>query len=211
MKDYFKSIFFVLFIFAASAKANSQFQSTEWTLAESTDEIKVYTKGVKDHPNAKEIKSVMRVSQSPEKLLALVIDYPNASSWRQRVKSMEKVKVIDNNTWLVRSVTNLPWPMGDRTTVMICKVERDKNTGSITYTFKSAGEAGGLNETETVEGGFVFRPLANGLTEVTHHIVMDSPIQVPEWMMSSMIGDSFVTQMKQMRKEVSSPRYMTQD
>jgi len=211
MSIFLKSFFFALCIFSASVEANSQFQSTEWILAESTDEIKVYTKGIKDRPNAKEIKSIMRISQSPEKLLALVVDYPNAKNWRQRVKSMERVKNIDDNNWLVRSVTDLPWPLEDRTAVMTCNVERNEKTGTIIYTFKSAGKDNGLDASETIEGKYIFVPLPNGQTEITHHIVMDSPVQVPEWLMSSMIGDSFVTQMEQMKTEVSSPRYMSQD
>lgn len=197
--------------FSPWLQANTPFQSTEWALTESTRAIKVYTKGVPGRPNAKEIKSITQVAQSPEQLLALVIDYPHASHWRQRVKSMEKIKEIDRNNWQVRSVTDLPWPLEDRTAVMDCSVQRDKKTGVIVYTFQSSGEDSGLDKSETVVGKYIFKPLPDGKTEITHHIVMDSPVQVPEWLMSSMIGDSFVTQMELMKSEVSSPRYTAQD
>lgn len=211
MRVIFKQLIGLFLIFSPLLQASSLFQSNEWTLTESKDEINVYTKGIQGRPNGKEIKSVTQVSQSPERLLALVVDYPNASHWRSRVKSMEKIKDIDRNNWLVRSVTDLPWPLEDRTTVMNCNVERDEKTGTIVYTFKSSGKENGLEPSETVVGQYIFRPLPNGQTEVTHHIVMESPVQVPAWLESSMIGDSFITQMELMKNEVKSPRYAAQN
>lgn len=207
----FKQLIVLSLIFSMKVDANAQFESAEWVLSESTASIQVYTKGIKGRPNAKEIKSITQVSQTPEQLLALVVDYPNASQWRARVKSMEKIKDIDGNNWLIRSVTDLPWPLEDRTAVMSCNVERDEKSGVIVYTFRSAGKENGLADAETVEGHYTFKPLPNGQTEITHHIVMDSPVQVPDWLVSSMIGDSFVTQMEQMKNAVSSPRYSSKN
>ena len=202
----------VFFITACSVLfANTQFSSLEWQLVESNDSVRVFGRGVKGLPNAREIKATIEVPQSPESLLALMVDYPNATTWRQRVKVVTKVKTLNENIWYIDYVTDLPWPLSDRVAYLKCEVIREGKTGTITYAFESAPSEDGLNEQETLSGQYKFIPQKNGKTEVTYQVVIDSPINVPEWLVSALIGDSFVTQMELLREAVANPRYVAGD
>lgn len=203
-----QSSVFLFFLAACSAiLANPQFESLKWQLVESSDSVKVHGRGVEGLPNAREIKATMEVSQSPESLLALMVDYPNATTWRQRVKGVERAKTVNGNSWYINYVTDLPWPMSDRVAYLKCDVIREEETGAVTYAFESAPSEDGMTEQESLSGLYRFVPKENGKTTVTYQVVIDSPVKVPDWLAGALIGDSFVTQMEMLRKAVANPRY----
>lgn len=203
-----QSSVFLFFLAACSAAlANPQFESLKWQLVESSDSVKVHGRGVEGLPNAREIKATMEVPQSPESLLALMVDYPNATTWRQRVKGVERAKTVNGNSWYINYVTDLPWPMSDRVAYLKCDVIREEETGVVTYAFESAPSEDGMTEQESLSGLYRFAPQKNGKTVVTYQVVIDSPVKVPDWLAGALIGDSFVTQMEMLRKAVANPRY----
>ncbi|MBL4606905.1 MAG: hypothetical protein JKY01_03640 [Pseudomonadales bacterium] len=198
-------------IACSSLWANSQFKSLEWQILESSDSVEVYGRGVKDRPRAREIKAITRVSQSPETLLALMVDYPNATTWRQRVKEVSKVKIVNENSWFINYVTDLPWPLDDRVAYLKCQVIRDQKSGSVIYAFESAPSEDGLSAQESLSGQYKFVPLLNGETEVTYEVILDSPVKAPDWLVNALIGDSFLAQMEMLKDAVANPRYMAAD
>ena len=199
--------FLLSLVSVSTSQGNPEFESTSWTLVESSEQVKVYARGLENQPNSREIKAIIQVPQSPESLLALMVDYPNATSWRRRTKGLEKVKTIDKDNWFINYITDLPWPLPDRVALLKCKVSRDPENSSITYAFKSVASEGGVQPEETLEGEYYFLPLENGLTEVTYRVTLSSPVTVPDFLADALIGDSFVTQMELLRDAVKSPRY----
>lgn len=192
----------------SSLFAFSNHETSDWALIESSDSVKVYGRNVKNLPNAREIKAILSVPQSPESLLALMVDYPNATSWRKRLKGIEKVKVIDENNWYINYITDLPWPLDDRVAYLKCEVVRDKNMGSIVYAFESAPNESSLSEQETLSGSYQFTPLKNGQTEVIYQVTIESPVKVPKWVESALLGDSFITQMELLKEAVAQSKYL---
>lgn len=188
------------------AQGNTDTTSTNWSLIEENEKVKVYTRNTKETSSSREIKSVIQVPQSPESLLKLLMDYPNATTWRQRTKGMDLVKVIDENNWFVNYVTDLPWPLPDRVALLKCNVSRDPANGKIVYAFEAIPEEGKPLE-EVLEGDYTFIPLDNGLTEVSYRVTIDTPINAPAWIEGALIGDTFVTQMELLRNAVALPRY----
>ena len=207
MKMFQYSVFVFFMLDCSASLAGSQFKSMQWQLVESNDTVSVFGRGVQDLPNAREIITTIEVPQSPEALLALMVDYPNATNWRQRIKDVTIAKTIDENNWFVNYVTDLPWPLHDRVALLKCEIIHEKNTGAIIYAFESVPSRNGMGKQETLSGQYKFVPQTNGQTKVIYQIMIDSPIKIPDWLVSALIGDSFVTQMEMLRDAVAQPRY----
>ena len=124
-KNIHQYLIFILFsLTCIPSQGDTTAQPEEWALVSDTEIVKVYTKSAPNGSSARQIKSVINVPQSPESLLKLMVDYPNATSWRQRTKGMNLVKTIDENNWFVNYVTDLPWPLPDRVELLKCEVSR---------------------------------------------------------------------------------------
>lgn len=205
-------LFAVLFTFQSSALQAVDFSSKDWTLSEERNGVKVYTRGVPGQKNARAIKAVTHVDQAPSSVLALVVDYPEAYRWRKQIKSMEKIKELDENNWHIKTITDLPWPLPDRISTLNCRVETSEALKSITYHFKDIETSGKQSsddkvEKESIEGKYQFIALENGKTQVSYEIIVSSPIQVPDWLMKSMLGASTVDQLVLLRGIVNEPKY----
>ena len=211
MKASRYAVFIILIIVSGFLPASSQFKSLDWQVLERNDGVAVFGRGVDGRPSSQEIKAVTQVPQSPEALLALMVDYPNATTWRRNVKRVTKDRSIDRDNWFIHYVTDLPWPLDDRVAYLRCKVLRDNISGTITYAFESTPTEGGLGEEETLSGSYMFVPQGNGKTEVIYQVILDSPVKVPDWLANALIGGSFMTQMEMLKDAVAHPRYMTAD
>ena len=206
-KITYKYLIFILFLLTcAVSQGDTLTKQGGWTLVSDTEKVKVYTKNSLNGGSSRQIKSVINVPQSPDSLLKLMVDYPNATSWRQRTKGMNLVKTIDKNNWFVNYVTDLPWPLPDRVELLKCEVTRTATTGVIIYAFEAAPTEGQQKE-EMLEGDYTFVPLDNGLTEVTYRVTINSPVTAPAWLENTLIGDAFVTQMELLRNAVALPQY----
>lgn len=211
MKTSRYTILIILMIASGFLSASSQFKSLDWQVLERSDGVTVFGRGVEGRPSSREIKAVTEVPQSPEALLALMVDYPNATTWRRNVKSVTKDRSIDEDNWFIHYVTDLPWPLDDRVAYLKCQVLRDTISGTVTYAFESAPNEGGLGEKETISGSYLFIPQENGKTQVRYQVILDSPVKVPDWLVNSLIGGSFITQMEMLKDAVARPRYMAAD
>ena len=156
----------------------ANFSSLDWVLSEEKNNVKVYTRGVPGDDNGRAIKAMTVVDQPPASVLALVVDYPSATKWRKQIKSMEKIKQIDDNNWYIRTVSDLPWPLSDRTSTLKCMVDRSSETQSIVYHFNSAEKEmrmEGESDKESIKGIYSFEVMEDGRTRVTFEMVLSSP------------------------------------
>lgn len=185
------------------------FSKPDWVLSEEKNNVSVYTRGIEGNQNARVIKAVTYVEQSPVSLLALVTDYSAAHRWRRQVKAMETIKIIDEHNWYIRTVSDLPWPLPDRTATLKCHVEKSSDAQTIAYRFNTAPEmrAEGEGEDETINGEYKFVAQQDGTTQVTFKMTLISPMKVPDWLVSSMMGASFIDQMVLLRDVVAEPKY----
>lgn len=185
------------------------FSTLDWTLSEQKDNVTVYTRGVAGNEHARAIKAITYVEQSPASVLALVMDYPAAPRWRRQIKTMEKIKVLDENNWYIRTVADLPWPLSDRVSILKCRVERLPETQAVAYHFSTAPEMMSKDEMEdeSIEGVYEFVVTKDGSTRVTFEMTIVSPVKVPDWLINSMMGASFIDQMVLLRDVVAEPKY----
>ena len=197
-------------LYGVSVSGETNPQTGDWKLVEQSEQTKVYARKVVDQPSLREIKASIHVPQSPETLMNLMIDYPNAATWRRRIKGMELVKTIDDNNWYVNYTTDMPWPISDRTILLKCQVIRYAESSRLDYSFKSVPAFDGKEPEEQLEGEYSFTPLPDGQTEVIYRVTIESPLKVPGWLEDSLMGDAFLTQMKMLREAVALPQYISQ-
>lgn len=197
-------------LYGVSVSGETNPQTDDWKLVEQSEQTKVYVRKVVDQPSLREIKVSIHVPQSPETLMNLMIDYPNAATWRRRIKGMELVKTIDDNNWYVNYMTDMPWPISDRTILLKCQVIRYAESSRLDYSFKSVPAFDGKEPEEQLEGEYSFIPLPDGQTEVIYRVTIESPLKVPGWLEDSLMGDAFLTQMKMLREAVALPQYISQ-
>ncbi|MBV1874097.1 MAG: hypothetical protein KUG80_04920 [Gammaproteobacteria bacterium] len=196
-------------LYGASVSGETNLQTADWELADQSEQTKVYVRKVADQPSLREIKASINVPQSPKTLMNLMIDYPNAATWRRRIKGMELVRTIDDDNWYVNYTTDMPWPIADRIILLKCQVIRYAETGRVDYSFKSVPAFDGKKPEEQLEGEYSFTPLPDGQTEVTYRVTIESPLKVPAWLENSLMGDAFLTQMEMLRKAAALPQYVS--
>jgi len=203
-------IFLILLSVQTVGLQAANFSSLDWVLSEERNQVTVYTRGVAGDENGRAIKATTVVDQPPASVLALVVDYPAATRWRKQIKSMKKIKLLDENNWYIRTVSDLPWPLSDRVSTLKCKIDKSSETRSIAYRFNSAEEGmrvEGESEKESIKGVYEFTSLENGKTQVTFEMILSSPIKVPDWLINSMMGASFIDQLVLLREVVKDPKY----
>ncbi len=184
----------------------------EWKQVGEQDNVTVYLRSIPtEMTTGAEIKVVGRVNSAPESLLALIVDYPAASQWRRGIKKISKVKTIDENSWYIHVITDLPWPIGDRQALALVTVERDPQTQAILYQFHAVPEVEGVTIEgelmQTFGGTYKIVPQPDGTVEMTMQNIFEAPFKVPEWIINRLVHSMSIEQILSIREAVQSAKY----
>lgn len=157
-------------------------------------------------------KAVTTVRSSLSGLVALLLDTAAAPEWVFRTDRIELLRRDDRaQTFTVRAETNF-WPLQNRDVVINGRIAQDPVTLVVTIDSQSAPPGQYPIRDEFVRmpnmrGHWEFRPLGNGLVEVTMNGIADPGGAIPDFLVNLVIKETPYQTLLGLRRLIGQPRY----
>ena len=137
---YLKSTLLLLFIFFTSTSPlNAEEKPQNWQLVKDENGIKVYTRTLA-HSDYKEFRGEMDVEAKLDALLTFIKNADRCPNWQYKC-----IKALTLSNGYIYKLSNLPWPLSDRYTVMQTQMHYDKQDKTYTLHLKNI-ERGKLSQ-----------------------------------------------------------------
>lgn len=186
-------------------------QERDLTEAVNRDGVRVWTCLIPDEP-LRGFRAVTVVRSSLSGLVALLLDTQAAPQWVFRTDRIELLRRDDQaGTFTVRAETDF-WPLQDRDVVINGRVAQDPDTLVVTIDSQSAPAGYYPIRDEFVRmpqmrGHWQFRPLGNGLVEVTMSGIANPGGAIPGFLVNLVIHETPYRTLLGLRRLVGQPRY----
>jgi len=150
---------FKLVIFTFLLALSPFITADNWELKLDKEGIKVYTKKVAGS-KLKDFKGITTVNISMGKIVAVLKDSPSLTEWMPDCVESKVLKKISDNEYYTYAVTDVPWPISDRDSVVKCTIE-EKSTGVVVF------HAVGMPEYIPAKKGMVRVPVIKSYWQLT--------------------------------------------
>lgn len=191
-------------VFAADASASH--------LVLDKDGIKVWANEVPGSP-LHGFRAVTTVHSSLAAIVGLITDTESAPRWLYRTSEVETLRRNDEDmTFVVRVVTDFPWPFKDREAVVAGKITQDPKTMQVRIDSRQvpgyAPLKGNMVMPE-VQGSWVFRPVGQGMVEITMTGHADPGGVLPAGLINLLIQEHPYNSLKALREMIAAPTYQS--
>ncbi|PTQ90991.1 START domain-containing protein [Agitococcus lubricus] len=159
-------------------------------------------------------KAVTTVKSSLSGLVGLITDTENASRWLYRTDSIDVLARNDNEqNFTIRVVTDFPWPFKDREALVDVRISQDAKTGRVRIDSNESPNAANYPvkscclRMPVVQGYWLFKPLANGMVEVTMTGHAHPGGRIPTSIVNLLIQEHPYNSLRGLRKVISDAKY----
>lgn len=202
----------LLSLWMLALPALSAAEAGVWEGGRESHGIRVWTREVPGSP-VRAFKATMVVKTTLSGLVNLIQDTENAHRWVYSTERIQLLKQdVEKGTFVVRAQMNFPWPLADRDVIVAGHVLQDER--SLAVTIHSRGINGPEYPPEadivrmpTMEGTWVFRPLGNGMVEVTMVSHADPGGHIPPGIVNMLLDMTPRKTLEGMRRLLPDPRY----
>ncbi|MDI1301236.1 MAG: START domain-containing protein [bacterium] len=184
----------------------------DWTLARDSSAIKVWTRRIPDYP-IRGFKAITVVKSSLSGLIALIMDTERADQWIYRTMQVDVLKRDDEKaTFVIRVVTDFPWPLSNRDAIVAGRITQDEKTGTVVVSSRSLASPqypvrDDFVRMPDIDGSWTFRPLSNGFVEVTMQGRADPGGSIPAAVVNMIIHETPYRTLLGLRRVISDRRY----
>lgn len=197
-----------LLILALSAPALA---SGEWTLARNAHGIKVWTRDVSGYP-LREFRAETTVRSTLAGLVNLVMDTGRAPDWIYRTSRVDILQRNDREqTFIVRMVSDFPWPMTDRDAVVAGRIFQggDDTVHIISQSLLDDQYATDPALVRMLDfyGNWTFRPVGDGMVRVTMQGRADPGGTLPHAIINLIIHETPYQTMRGLKRVIGHARY----
>ncbi|MBV1913875.1 MAG: START domain-containing protein [Pseudomonadales bacterium] len=186
--------------------------NADWTLKKDDEGIQVYTQ---PNPNSPldEFKGTVELRARLSSLVKLIRDTDHSQDWMHSSGGTEVIIKINPQEQVIRNITLSPWPVSDRDVILKASSHQDPETLIITIELHSLSnhtpEQAGFVRMPKLDGKWVFKPMAQGVVQVSYELKIDPGGSIPGWLARSSTTDIPFNTLKQMREIVKKPVYKT--
>lgn len=183
----------------------------DWSLARNADGITVWTRDVSGY-TLREFRAETTVRSTLAGLVSLVMDTERAATWIYRTRRVDVLQRDDRDaTFVVRMVTDFPWPLADRDAVVAGRIMQggDGTVRIISQSLQddSTPEDPALVRMRDFYGNWTFRPLDDGTVHVTMQGRADPGGTLPHAIVNLLIHDTPFQTLRGLRRVIVQPRY----
>ena len=185
----------------------------KWYLEKEEDNIQVFvseTKGLA----VKSFRGVVTVNSSLNSVLSVIADASSYPRWLHNCKSAETIKRVGENEIYNHIVTNMPWPVTDRDSVMHSIKTQDILTKQVTIRFFAKPEMiDKLPNTvriTKIHGLWELTPLLNGQLKIIYQMSVDPGGSIPKWLVNSLAVDIPYYTLKNLSRIAKETQYKSQ-
>jgi hypothetical protein len=159
-------------------------------------------------------KAVTVVKSSLAGLVGLITDTEHANRWLYRTSGIDVLQRSENNqSFTIRVVTDFPWPFTDREALVDVRIAQDPKTAKVRIDSSESPNAANYPIKECclrmpmVQGYWSFKPLINGMVEVTMSGHADPGGRIPATAVNFLIQEHPYNTLKGLRKIIGEPSY----
>lgn len=185
--------------------------ASDWTLERSAKNIKVWTRDVPGY-SLREFRAETTVQSTLAGLVTLIMDTDRAGDWIYRTRKVEVLQRDDREaTFVVRMVTDFPWPLTDRDAVVAGRIIQIGD-GTVHIISQSLLESSYPDDPALVHmrdfyGNWIFRPLDNGQVHVTMQRRADPGGALPHAIVNLLINETPYQTLRGLQRVIGQPRY----
>lgn len=185
-----------------------------WELAKEDDkrQIRVFTREA-EQSDLREFRGEMRLQTTLSALVALIEDNKSGPEWIHHCRALEVIEQISEHERLFYMVTEAPWPVKDRDSVVYSVLSQDEVSGTVHIDMQVRNDVFPANDDlvriKDMKGFWEFRPEDDGWVTVIYQVHADPAGGIPAWLANSMVVDSPYYTLKNMRKMVAKEPYLS--
>ncbi|RZU38107.1 polyketide cyclase/dehydrase/lipid transport protein [Fluviicoccus keumensis] len=158
-------------------------------------------------------KAVTTVRSNLNSIVGLIADTEAASRWLYRTSEVETLKRNDEDmSFVIRVVTDFPWPFKDREAVVAGRITQDPKTMIVRIDSNTvsgfATRPGNLNM-PLVQGSWQFRPVGHGLVEITMTGHADPGGNLPASLVNMFIQEHPYNSLLALKNVIAEPNFQT--
>ncbi|MEB8432075.1 START domain-containing protein [Cocleimonas sp. KMM 6892] len=208
IKNYTKHgfLFSMLLIFSVPIFATQD----NWYLEKEEDNIQVFVSKTKGSP-LKSFRGVVTVDSSVNSVLSVIADTSSYPRWVHNCKSAKTIKRVSETEIYNHIVTDMPWPVIDRDSVVQSVKTQNKTSNQITITFVSKpAMIEKLPKTVRItkmQGLWELTPLQNGKLKILYQMSVDPGGNIPKWLVNSLAVDIPYHTLNNLRRIAKEDKY----
>ena len=201
------------FIVLVSSLSAVTCAANNWTLSKDKQGIQVF---VRDTPGSA-VKSFKGVITIPERLIPVLAVIDDTSVYPKLLHKCKSATLLKNrgnnqNESYKYLVTDMPWPVTDRDTVVRSVFSQDKKTKQVQINMQAVPQVippkAGLLRITRMKGRWLLSPQADkkGVT-VVYEMSVDPGGKIPKWLVNSMAVDMPFYTLSNLRRLVKQDKY----
>lgn len=156
-------------------------------------------------------KAITTVKSTLSGLVSLIADTQAGNRWIYRASEVELLQRNDPDmTFTVRVITDFPWPLKDREALVAGKIVQDPQTLKVridSHNVDTFPVAPCCLRMPLVDGTWIFRPLGNGMVEVTMMGHADPGGMIPASLVNLLVQEHPYNSLKGLRRIIGEDRY----
>lgn len=183
-----------------------------WEGGRERDGIRVWSREVPGSP-VRAFKATMVAKTTLSGLVNLIQDTESASRWVYSTERIDLLKQdVEKGSFVVRAQMNFPWPLADRDVIVAGQVVQDARTLAVTIHSRGISdpdypEVPGIVRMQVMEGTWIFRPLGNGMVEITMIGHAEPGGHIPPGIVNMLLDMTPRKTLEGMRRMLADPRY----
>lgn len=190
--------------------ASDEVHTDSWKLERDKKGVQIYTRDVKDSPYD-QVKGVTLINTRLSSLVALVRDTEACPKWADLCAESRLHESLSETEHYVYTLNDIPWPASNRDVLAHVTWEQDQE--SLQVTMHSKATTGLVKKNKGVvrltqaNASWIFRPVGDGVVEITTQAHIDPGGPLPGWMTNLFLVDSPYNTLLKMKQAVSNPKY----
>ncbi len=181
-----------------------------WHLEKEEDDIQVFIASTKGTA-LKSFRGIVTVDNSINSVLAVITDASTYPRWLHNCKSAKIVKRVSEIELFNHIVTDMPWPVVDRDSVVHSTKTHNESTKQVTINFVAKPEMiNKLPKTVRItkmQGMWQLTPLDNGKLKIMYQMSVDPGGNIPKWLVNSLVLDIPFYTLDNLRRIVNETQY----
>ncbi len=188
----------------------SSVAQTAWSFEKEEDNIKIYTKEIKNS-SFKAFKGITVVKSNLHQLLAIFADANNYTNWFHDCINAHSIEKTGDKTGYTYMEVELPWPLENRDIITKFVVNQNIKTKTVLINLTAAGKKlkkkDGLVRVYSLNGFWEFKPLNSGKIEITYQLHFEPRGTIPAWLANSSVIDAPYNTLKNMKLQLNKDKY----
>lgn len=188
------------------------FSLQAWEFVEEKDGIKLFTQK-SQFTGVEAFRGITTIDATLQQLFALIDDIDVYPQWQYECVSAKTLEKISDSEQIIRIVTNLPWPVSDRESIIHLKARQNADTGELWVYINSESDyiyehnASDLVRTPAVKGYWKLTRETNGMVTVEFQIDAAPGGMIPDWIVRMFVLDAPYYTLHDMKRQVADTKY----